>query len=494
MDGTKAWLAAAWDVTEQRDLQRQLKHQASHDELTALPNRGLFVERLEDALRHRDRRRLAVMLLDVDDFKSVNDGYGHVLGDILLMEMAIRIKSCVRLVDTVARLGSDEFAVLIEGGDETAAQITHRVLGALEEPFLLPGSPGVSASVSIGITFPDKGEGAGELLRNAAVALNVAKRRGKRGAVTFADAMHREVRRRISIEATLNRAVRDPEEHFALVYQPVYATVGRRIIGFEALLRWEDPGLGSIPPAELIPVAETTGAIVSLGRWVLNRACCQAAEWQRGSRGAGELRMSVNLSPVQCSDPDLVDDVARILATSGLVPRRLILEITETALVTDVSQVVGVLSELKRLGVKLAIDDFGTGQSSLAHLAQYPVDLLKIDRSFFGDGFDPSSRRLLQGTIELGRRLGLWVVVEGAETEPQAAMLPRMRGVFAQGYLYSRPLSADAASALLEAQAPDRATGEGGGGGVSVEGPRRTGPRSAHLHGTPATRPVRALH
>jgi EAL domain-containing protein (putative c-di-GMP-specific phosphodiesterase class I) len=308
-------------------------------------------------------------------------------------------------------------------------------------------------SASIGIAMADKGEDARELLRNADVAMYVAKSTGKNRAVTFADTMHREVMRRTTIEADLLRAARNPEEHFELVYQPVYATLGKQLAGFEALLRWEHPELGTIPPAELIPVAEATGAIVGLGRWVLDQACRQAMEWQRSGRGAGDLRMSVNLSPVQCSDPGLVDDVSRVLERSGLDPARLILEITETALVTEVSEMVRVLAELKHLGVKLAVDDFGTGQSSLGHLARYPVDLLKIDRSFFGDGSDPSSRCVIQVTVELGRRLGLWVVAEGVETEQQAAMLSSMRGVFAQGYLYSRPLTVDAASALLEAQA-----------------------------------------
>jgi diguanylate cyclase (GGDEF)-like protein/PAS domain S-box-containing protein len=498
MDGTQVWLAAARDVTAQRDLERQLEHQALHDELTALPNRALFVDRLEHALRHQNPRGLAVVLLDIDNFKAVNDSYGHVAGDILLMEMAGRMKSRVRAEDTVARLGGDEFALMIEDGVEMAVKITRRVLDSLDEPFLLPGTPGVSVSASMGIAMADDGEGTGVLLRNADVAMNVAKREGKSRAVTFAGAMHREVMRRTTIEANLHSAVHNPEEHFELVYQPVYATVSERIVGFEALLRWEHPEFGSIPPAELIPVAEATGAIVGLGRWVLDQACRQAMDWQKANRGGGGLRMSVNLSPVQCSDPGLVHDVSGVLERSGLDPARLILEITETALVTEVSEMVRILGELKHLGVQLAVDDFGTGQSSLGQLARYPVDLLKIDRSFFGDGRDPSNRSLLQGSVELGRRLGLSVVVEGMETEQQAAMLPRMRGVFAQGYLYSRPLEADAASALLEAQASGKsAAWRCRGGGVSVGRPSRTSSPSAHLRGTPtkclaraATRPL----
>lgn len=438
------------------DLVRQLEHQALHDELTALPNRALFVDRLEHALRHRNSRELVVLLLDIDNFKAVNDSYGPVAGDILLMEVAARMRSCVRAEDTLARLGGDEFAVMIEDGVETAVKITRRVLDSLDELFLLPAAPGFSVSASVGIATADEGSGTGELLRNADVAMNVAKRRGRNRAVTFADAMHREVMRRTTIEADLHWAVHKPEQHFELVYQPVYATVRERIVGFEALLRWEHPDLGSIPPAELIPVAEATGAIVGLGRWVLDQACRQTVQWQQANRGAGNLRISVNLSPVQFSDPGLVHDVSRVLETSGLHPAHLVLEITETALATEVSEMVRILGELKHLGVQLAVDDFGTGESSLGHLARYPVDLLKIDRSFFGDRSDPSTRHLLQGSVELGRRLGLSVVAEGMETEQQAAMLPRMRGVFAQGNLYSRPLKVDAASALLEAQAAAR--------------------------------------
>jgi diguanylate cyclase (GGDEF)-like protein/PAS domain S-box-containing protein len=461
MDGKTVWLAAARDVTAYLDLERQLKHQALHDELTALPNRALFVDRLEQALRHQNLRGLAVMLLDVDNFKAVNDSYGHVAGDIVLMEMAARIQSCVRAKDTVTRLGGDEFALVVEDGDEMAAEIARCVLDSLDEPFLIPGTPGVSVSASIGIAMAEEGEGTRELLRNADVAMYVAKSTGTNRAVTFADAMHREVMRRTTIEANLYGAVHSPEKHFELVYQPVFATVDGRIAGFEALLRWEHPELGSIPPTELIPVAEATGAIVCLGRWVLDQACRQAMEWQKAGRGAGDLRMSVNLSPVQCSDPRLVDDISRVLEVSGLDPARLILEITETALVTELSDMVRILGELKRLGVRLAVDDFGTGQSSLGHLARYPVDVLKIDRSFFGDCSDPSIRCVLRAAVDLGRRLGLCVVAEGVETEQQAAMLSRMHGVFAQGYLYSRPLTVDAATALLEAESTVKSTALG---------------------------------
>lgn len=452
MDGTTVWLTALRDVTAHLDLERQLKHQALHDELTALPNRALFIDRLEHALRHQNLRGLAVMLLDVDNFKAVNDSYGHVAGDIVLVEMAARIQSCVRAKDTVTRLGGDEFALVVEDGDETAAVIARCVLDSLEEPFLIPGAPAVSVSASIGIAMAEEGEGTRELLRNADVAMYVAKSTGTNRAVTFADAMHREVMRRTTIEAKLYGAVHSPEKHFELVYQPVFATVDGRIAGFEALLRWEHPELGSIPPAELIPVAEATGAIVCLGRWVLDRACRQAMEWQKAGRGGGDLRMSVNLSPVQFSDPCLVDDVSRVLEVSGLDPARLILEITETALVTELSDMVRILGALKRLGVSLAVDDFGTGQSSLGHLARYPVDVLKVDRSFFADCSDPSIRRVLQATVDLGRRLGLCVVAEGVETEQQATMLSHIHGVFAQGFLYSRPLTVDAATALLEAE------------------------------------------
>ena len=478
LDGTTVWLAAARDVTGYLDLERQLKHQALYDELTALPNRALFVDRLEHSLRHRNLRGLVVMLLDVDNFKAVNDSYGHVAGDIVLMEMAGRIQSCVRAEDTVARLGGDEFALVIANGDERAVEVTRRVLRSLDEPFLLPGAPGVSVSASIGIAVPKVGEGTRELLRNADVAMYVAKSTGRNRAVTFAYAMHSEVVRRTTIEASLYRAVRSPAEHFELAYQPVFATVGKRIAGFEALLRWDHPEFGSIPPVEFIPVAEATGAIVCLGRWVLAEACRQAMAWQRAGRGAGDLRMSVNLSPAQCSDPGLVDDVSEVLEVSGLDPARLILEITETALVTELSDMVRILGELKRLRVKLAVDDFGTGQSCLGHLARYPVDVLKIDRSFFGDDSDPSSRCVLQSTVELARRLGLSVVAEGVETERQAAMLSCMRDVYAQGYLYSRPLSVDAASALLEAEstATSAACGDLRGVPTTRPGSPRTGP------------------
>jgi len=335
-----------------------------------------------------------------------------------------------------------------------AMEIARRVLDSLDEPFIVPGAPGVTVSASIGIAVAEEGDGTGELLRNADVAMYAAKTAGKGRAVTFAHAMHREVVRRTTLEADLRRAAQRPEEHFEIVYQPVYATVGRRIVGFEALLRWEHPRFGSISPAEFIPVAEATGLIVGLGRWVLARACHQAVEWQRAAGRVGDLRMSVNLSPVQFSNPGLVTEVSTVLRESELDPACLVLEVTESALVTEMSEMVRVLAELKRLGVKLAVDDFGTGHSSLGHLARYPVDLLKIDRSFFADSNDASRRNLLQGTIELGRRLGLWVVAEGVETEEQEAMLPCMRGVFAQGYLYSRPLSVDAVAGLLRDQTP----------------------------------------
>jgi Amt family ammonium transporter len=446
-------LVAAQDVTAQRDLVQQLKYQALHDELTVLPNRALFVDRLEHALRRRSLRRLAVMLLDVDNFKAVNDSYGHAAGDILLMELAGRIQSCIRSEDTVARLGGDEFALVIEDGHEMATEIARRVLDAFDEPFVVPGAAGISVSASIGIAIAEEGQGISELLRNADVAMYAAKGNGKNRSVTFAQVMHREVMRRTTIETGLRRAVRTPEEHFEVVYQPVYATVGKQLAGFEALLRWEHPEVGPISPAEFIPVAEATGVIVSLGRWVLEQACHQAMEFQKASGRIGDLRMSVNLSPVQFSRPGLVADVQGALKASGLGPACLVLEITESALVMEMSEMLRVLAELKLLGVMVAVDDFGTGQSSLARLAQYPVDLLKIDRSFFGDGSNASRLRLLQGTVDLARTLGLWVVAEGVETEQQAVMLPCMSGVFVQGFLYSRPLKVDAVHALLDAHA-----------------------------------------
>ena len=453
------------DVTEQRSLEQQLRHQAFHDSLTGLPNRALFLDRLAHGLvrTRRGNPPLAVVFVDLDDFKAVNDSLGHAAGDSLLVAVAGRIRMSVREADTPARMGGDEFAILLEDATtvDAARESATRVLKALRMPFRL-GDRDVAIQASAGIAmYGSPEQTADELLRNADIAMYSAKAQGKDRLVIYESAVHDAAIGRLQLRTDLQLALERDE--FALVYQPLVDLDTAAVYGVEALLRWHHPRRGLVGPVEFVPIAEETGLIIPIGRWVLEQACRQAQAWH-GARGGKGLELSVNLSGRQIEDPDLVDDVRRALAASGLDPRLLTLEITESILMHDADGTIATLEQLRALGVRLAIDDFGTGYSSLSYLRRLPVDVLKIDRSFVAVvDAGPDEAALVQSIVTLGRSLRLETVAEGIEQPGQLAELLSLGTHLGQGYYFAKPLSPDEITALADGDAtptldPNRAT------------------------------------
>ena len=440
------------DISERKALEEALAHQAFHDSLTNLANRALLKDRTEHALARAARRGrpLAVMLLDLDGFKAVNDSLGHDAGDELLKMVANRLQECVRPSDTAARLGGDEFAVLIEDlaspGDY--AVVATRVLESLQPAFHVQGKD-VFVRGSIGIAMCGEGEDtADELLRNADVAMYMAKAEGKNRFELFNPSMHSAMLQRLDVEADLRRAVEHRE--FVLHYQPTVVLQTGRIAGVEALVRWQHPERGLVPPMDFIPVAEETGLIVPLGEWVLETACRQAKEWHVAHPNEPLLTMSVNLSARQLQHEGIVTTVERVLTSTGLSPETLTLEITESAVMNDHVTTIVRLNQLKALGVRIAVDDFGTGYSSLSYLRRFPIDVLKIDRSFVDGVTDgPQKRALLRTIVELGRTLNLETVAEGIEQPEEMQQLRSLDCDLGQGYYFARPLDADSVGELL---------------------------------------------
>ncbi|WIM94628.1 EAL domain-containing protein [Actinoplanes oblitus] len=429
------------DVSRQRALEHDLRHQALHDGLTNLPNRKLLLDRLEHALT-RSRATgepLAVLYLDLDGFKRVNDSLGHNAGDMLLRTAAERLTGALRPLDTVARLGGDEFAVLLEDADRaTVERLARACLDALSRPFLIHNREAL-VSVSIGVVPDAAGYAdADEVLRNADVAMYAAKEQGKNRFLTFETQMHEQLLNRLDQEARLRDAVRRGELRLHL--QPVVGVAGGRMAGAEALVRWQDPEQGLRMPGSFIPLAEETGTIVDIDRWVLLEACRAVKRWQDEDPATAPAWVSVNLSAAHLEVPDLTDQVAHALSSTGLSPHCLVLELTETVLMRDLAVTAARLDELRELGVKIAIDDFGTGYSSLGYLRDIPVDVLKIDRSFI-DGLVGNGRQqeLVNAVIQLGHTLGLRVVAEGVEEASQLSLLTVMGCKFAQGYHLGRP-------------------------------------------------------
>ncbi|HEY7925811.1 MAG: putative bifunctional diguanylate cyclase/phosphodiesterase [Candidatus Dormibacteria bacterium] len=446
------------DVTDRVRLQHELQYRAFHDGLTGLPNRALFTDRVDHALASaaRDGRSLAVLFLDLDNFKAINDGLGHAAGDELLKTVAQRLREQLRTEDTAARFGGDEFAVLLEHITDPSqvAHVCQRIAAALRVGCHIQGTP-VFAQVSIGVTYSSDGATAEELLRNADMAMYGAKANGKSCFLVFEPVMHQRVAQRLKLESDLRRALDDG--HLRVYYQPVFELPGQRIVGVEALVRWLHPDRGMILPLDFIPVAEDTGLIVPLGRWVLKEACAQVRRWQQEIAGLQDLNGAVNISPRQLDDPAIVRHVQEALAASGLRPEKLVLEITESILMRDVAAAAARLEDLSDLGVKLAVDDFGTGQSSLSQLRRFPVDILKIDKSFVDNiDRDPMASKLLTVVAGLGASLGLDVVAEGVESAAQAAIIEGLGTLYVQGYLYSRPLDGDAMTEFLSA--PERSS------------------------------------
>ena len=440
------------DISERKAFEDQLAHQAFHDPVTGLANRALFSDRVQHALRATIRRGalVGVMFIDLDDFKTVNDSMGHPAGDRVLQQVADRLVAAVRPSDTVARFGGDEFAILLDGvtGSEEAAMIAERILAALEAPVELVGKQ-VYPRASIGICMSDEDlltQDAEELLRNADVAMYMAKRDSKGSYRLFEPAMHERVVERLELRAELQRAL--DLGQFEVYYQPVVRLDLGLSYGLEALLRWIHPTRGVIAPAQFIPLAEETGLIIPMGRWVVREACREAVGLQAKFPRPIPLTMSVNLSVKQLQSDTIVADVRDALESSRLEPSSLVLEVTETVMMADADTALARLSELKALGIRLAMDDFGTGYSSLSYLSRLPIDILKMDRSFLTTGRDGGSG-LAAAIIAIGERLGLEVVAEGIETEEQIELLQELGCELGQGFLFAKPMPHGALLAYL---------------------------------------------
>lgn len=427
-------------------LKEQLRHQAFHDSLTGLVNRALFHDRVAHALgmRARDHGTVLVLVIDLDDFKSVNDSLGHAAGDQLLVDVAERLTRCLRPGDTAARLSGDEFAVLLPQADDvrTAVAVAERIHRALSLPVILQGLE-VAVHASIGIARSESEDDAATLLGNADVAMYEAKQQGKNGYSIYERGMHRGTRERLELRGQLRTAVE--HDQFRLRYQPVVDVVTGAVVGAEALVRWQHPTRGLLTPDAFITYAEETGLIVPLGAWVLDRALERMAQWVNDDPERMPGWLAVNLSPRQLLHPGLVDEVCESLARHAVPAQSLVLEITESALIRDTPATLRMLRDLKSLGLRIAVDDFGTGYSALSYLRQFPIDMLKISKPFVDDvGSGREERAVTEAIVSLGRALGLETIAEGVERPEQVTALQEMGCTFAQGFHFARPLSGEA--------------------------------------------------
>lgn len=449
------------DVTERKALEERLIHQASHDPLTSLPNRALFSERLGQALEEsaHTNTKVAVMFVDLDNFKVINDSLGHQAGDILLIEVANRLRESVRPFDMVARFGGDEFTLLLENlqDEETAMGVAERIQKLLQEPFMIEQHD-LTIGCCVGVAFCQSGMiQPDELIRNADIAVYRAKAGGKARIIVFDKDMNQYALKRLELEIDLRRAIERNE--LIVYYQPVLDLLTGDVAAMEALVRWQDPRRGLVSPLEFISLAEETALIMPLGRWVLTEACMQTQIWKKLYRNASELTVCVNVSARQFRHKGLVEDVARALEVSGLAPQYLKLEITETVGIEDPDQTLETLRELKGLGVKLALDDFGMGYSSLSYLKKFPVDTIKLDRSFVsGLGKNRQDTAVLYAAVSFAQALRLSVTAEGVETKAQVEQLRALGCQQGQGFFFSKPLPPLEMSQFLKVHDPSAQT------------------------------------
>lgn len=436
------------DITERKVYEARIRHQATHDALTGLPNRNLLYDRLQQAIENARRggEIAAVAFIDLDQFKFINDSLGHQVGDELLKVVASRLKSCIRAVDTVARQGGDEFVLVLsrQKGCESVADTVRRIIAVVAEPWTVNGIQ-LQVTCSVGISvYPDDGHDADTLLRNADSAMYKAKELGRNSFEYFSAEMNSHATERLETLNSLRQALANDE--FVLHYQPKVRIADGAVIGAEALLRWQHPQRGMVSPAQFIGLAEESGMIIDIGEWVLRSACAQNVAWQRA--GLSPIPISVNLSPRQLARGDIVEVVRHALAASGLSPSLLELEITESVVMRDVDKSLDTLRQLKELGVRISIDDFGTGYSSLNYLKRFPVDTLKIDRSFVSDiATDQDDAAIVKAIISLAHILNLNVVAEGVENEDQWRFLHENGCDDVQGFHSGRPMPADAFAA-----------------------------------------------
>ncbi len=452
------------DITERKQAEAQIRHLAYHDQLTALPNRELFKERVAHciSLARRHDRRLALLFVDIDRFKTVNDTLGHKVGDRLLEQVSDRLRDFLRATDLIApvseikddnlaRLGGDEFTAILPNiaEREHATQVASRIIEILSRPYQLDGRDLV-VTASVGIAFyPDDGRDMDTLVRNADAAMYAVKEQGRNGFRCYSPEMTKRSEKRLGLENDLRKALQNGE--FELYYQPQIDLATYHVVGVEALIRWRHPERGLVSPADFIPIAEDTGLIVPIGRWVLEEGCRQNRAWQE--QGVEPIRMSVNIAGQQFLHADFLSDVRHALAASGLDPKCLELEVTENALIDKGQDVLLKLHQIRALGISLAVDDFGTGYSSLSYIKEFPINTLKVDRSFVTDIGHRQDEAIVKTIIHLAHELSMQVISEGVETEKQLAFLRKHGSNMVQGYLFSRPLPPDEMLDYLRAQA-----------------------------------------